>query len=271
MPLTPGDIHEQTFRVTLRGYDANAVDKFLEQVADELNRLVEENEELKSELDDERGRRQEIEKSIAAASQIHEAVMLKAREESRAMVLSSQRTAEEIVAEARRKAQDILSDATRRATDLQGELRAKSSAFRVSLEAIREKRIGMLSDLAGMAETLRQWVDRQPDEPSVDTAKALEEALGALELDEDELAARLDELEIPADEDEANLETVEEEDALTGVDEIAAEVVEVEGEKEAGPSFRLAASEAEESEAQGGEEAAEKGKGFSFTFGRDRS
>jgi cell division initiation protein len=39
MPLTPLDVHEQTFRVTFRGFDPQEVDEFLQRVAEELERL----------------------------------------------------------------------------------------------------------------------------------------------------------------------------------------------------------------------------------------
>jgi cell division initiation protein len=167
MALTPKDIHDQTFRVTLRGFNPEEVDKFLQQVAEEVEILLNEKTAVEIELAEERARREDIEKSLGAASQVHEAVMVKAREEGRTMVFSAQRNAEEILGEARRAAEEVAAEARR-----------KAAVFHMSLEAIREKRIGMLSELAGMAESLRIWVDRQPDEPGGETGAALEEAFG---------------------------------------------------------------------------------------------
>src|SRR5512138_1197260 len=98
MALTPKDIHDQTFRVTLRGFNPEEVDKFLQQVAEEMEILLNEKAAVELELAEERARREDIEKSLGAASQVHEAVMVKAREEGRTMVFSAQRNAEEILA-----------------------------------------------------------------------------------------------------------------------------------------------------------------------------
>src|SRR5579863_8929938 len=52
MPLTPADVRNKQFSTTrLRpGYDEEEVDAFLDEVEAELNRLVQENEELRAKL-----------------------------------------------------------------------------------------------------------------------------------------------------------------------------------------------------------------------------
>lgn len=54
MPLTPADVHNKEFTVTrLRpGYDEEEVDTFLEEVESELERLIQENEDLRSKLNE---------------------------------------------------------------------------------------------------------------------------------------------------------------------------------------------------------------------------
>jgi DivIVA domain-containing protein len=54
MPLTPADVHNVEFKVTSigkRGYDEKQVDDFLEQIENELARLIEENNDLKQEVE----------------------------------------------------------------------------------------------------------------------------------------------------------------------------------------------------------------------------
>ena len=57
MPLTPADVHNVVFKkppIGKRGYDEDDVDAFLDEVARELARLIEENNDLKAQV--ERGR-----------------------------------------------------------------------------------------------------------------------------------------------------------------------------------------------------------------------
>jgi DivIVA domain-containing protein len=52
MPLTPADVRNKQFSTTrLRpGYDEEEVDAFLDEVEAELDRLIQENEELRAKL-----------------------------------------------------------------------------------------------------------------------------------------------------------------------------------------------------------------------------
>ena len=52
MPLTPADVRNKQFSTTrLRpGYDEEEVDAFLDEVESELDRLIQENEELRAKL-----------------------------------------------------------------------------------------------------------------------------------------------------------------------------------------------------------------------------
>ncbi len=54
MPLTPADVHNVVFKkppIGKRGYDDDEVDAFLDEVERELVRLIEENNELKAQLE----------------------------------------------------------------------------------------------------------------------------------------------------------------------------------------------------------------------------
>ena len=56
--ITPTDIVNKVFRITLRGYARDEVDDFLQQVSDSLYRALEENQRLRGQLEDLRGRLQ---------------------------------------------------------------------------------------------------------------------------------------------------------------------------------------------------------------------
>src|SRR4029450_6949480 len=54
MPLTPADVHNVVFKkppIGKRGYDEDDVDAFLDEVERELARLIEENNDLKAQVD----------------------------------------------------------------------------------------------------------------------------------------------------------------------------------------------------------------------------
>ena len=51
MSITALDIQQQGFEHSLRGYDVEQVDVFLERVAQEVDALVTENEQLKEQLE----------------------------------------------------------------------------------------------------------------------------------------------------------------------------------------------------------------------------
>ena len=51
MSITALDIQQQGFEHSLRGYDVEQVDVFLERVAQEVDGLVTENEQLKEQLE----------------------------------------------------------------------------------------------------------------------------------------------------------------------------------------------------------------------------
>src|ERR671929_1194823 len=70
MPIRPIDVRRKEFRNSLRGYDANQVDDFLDAVADEFERYYTENSRMREEISSLRERLQqfeELEGSIRAA------------------------------------------------------------------------------------------------------------------------------------------------------------------------------------------------------------
>lgn len=106
--LTPNDVRRENrrFRRTFRGYDTRAVDDFLEELAERLEDLVEQNaystartEELEGQLTTYREREGVINKAMVAAQQLE--VDAQARMEQEAKVVH---------AEARREAQRILDE-----------------------------------------------------------------------------------------------------------------------------------------------------------------
>jgi cell division initiation protein len=103
MKLTPLDIHHKEFRRSLRGYAEEEVDQFLDEVADEFERLFKENIDLSERLDianAEVGRYKMMETGISDA------------------IVAAQRSAQEIGAKARLEAEQVFKDAELKAKEI---------------------------------------------------------------------------------------------------------------------------------------------------------
>ena len=94
--LTPLDIHNQEFRVVLRGYSQDEVDDFLDRVVTDFEALLKQNAEFKEELDDLRER---VEQYRQLETTLHNALVV------------AQGTAEEVKENARKEAQLIIREA----------------------------------------------------------------------------------------------------------------------------------------------------------------
>lgn len=100
MSLTVKDILEKTFKRSFKGYDEDEVDKFLDQIIDEIKVLKNENAELL------KGQKSALEQSDKI-KQTEEAIMN--------TLVSAQKSSERIMNEAARKAELILESAERTA------------------------------------------------------------------------------------------------------------------------------------------------------------
>lgn len=103
MKLTPLDIHHKEFRNSLRGYSVEEVDKFLDEVADEFERLFKENIDLSERLETARDQIREFE---AQKETLHNTLV------------AAQRSAEDITSRAKGEAAVVLRDAEMKAKEI---------------------------------------------------------------------------------------------------------------------------------------------------------
>ena len=103
MKLTPLDIHHKEFRHSLRGYNEEEVDAFLDEVADEFERLFKENIDLSEKL--------ESPTSSFARYQVIEQTL-------KNTMVAAQRSAEDIVNKANAEADQVLRDAELKAKEI---------------------------------------------------------------------------------------------------------------------------------------------------------
>jgi cell division initiation protein len=118
MRITPIEIQQHRFKSRLFGYDTAAVDQFLEMLADELERLHHQNNELKetlartrNSLEQMREREKLLQQTLVTAQKMTEELKEQAR-----------RDAEIVLAEAHIEGERILRDANERRIQLVGEI-----------------------------------------------------------------------------------------------------------------------------------------------------
>lgn len=136
MPLSPIDVTQQTFRVSLRGYDEGEVDAFLDDVVSSMK-------EYDQRLRDADERVSVLEEQLQANRETEEAMR-------RAFVVA-QRTADEIVAEARVESDRLVGDASTQAATILSE--ANAQAVEISADQVRE-RDELRRELTGLSQTV---------------------------------------------------------------------------------------------------------------------
>ena len=197
MPLTPADVRNKQFSTTrLRpGYDEEEVDAFLDEVEVELDRLIQENEELRSKLAESlRGGRSAVPalsspladpepEMLAPEPMLPEPPEQRRPEpvmsmhthtednmDTAARVLAlAQQTADQAIADARREADETLGRARREADDILGKARRQAEQI--------------TSDARARAESLER-----------DAQERHRQAMGSLVQQREELERRVDDL-----------------------------------------------------------------------------
>ncbi len=197
MPLTPADVRNKQFSTTrLRpGYDEEEVDAFLDEVEAELDRLIQENEELRAKLAEvlrggkmqqqqqplnsphmdgsdlmsqEPPHRQEPERRPEPMS-MHKSSAEDNMDTAARVLALAQQTADQAIADARREADETLSRARREADDLLTKARRQSEQI--------------TSDARARAESLER-----------DAQERHRQAMGSLVQSREELERRVDDL-----------------------------------------------------------------------------
>ena len=138
MKVSPISIKKQEFNKSLRGYDTEEVQAFLEKLADEFDELQQENDSIKEELENANIHLVEfrrIEKNL-------QDTLLKAQESSSKAIDSAKKQTGLMVKEAEIKANQILEKA-----------RENANEIRDSVIKLREERDLLLSKLKAMIDS----------------------------------------------------------------------------------------------------------------------
>jgi cell division initiation protein len=134
MRITPHDIRQQQFTVRMfRGFDAQEVDAFLEDVADDYEALLKENQLLKEQ--------------IAAQEQRSRGVIEREKTLQDTLV-TTQRLVDEMKAAAKREADLIVREAELRGEKAVEAARGEEAKIRAEIQSIKRMRRQLVEELA---------------------------------------------------------------------------------------------------------------------------
>ncbi|PLX84174.1 MAG: cell division protein DivIVA [Desulfuromonas sp.] len=143
MRITPIDIQQYQFKTRPLGYEKASVDHFLELVADELERLFRENQEVKEEfartradLEEMRAREATLKETLLTTQKVTDELKVNARKE-----------VELLIEEARLQGEKIVRDADARRIQLIDEIqeiKRQKISFETSLRALVESHVRLL-------------------------------------------------------------------------------------------------------------------------------
>jgi cell division initiation protein len=143
MKISPLEIRQQEFTKKMRGFDPDEVQSFLESLADELQKLNEENESLKSEVEtltEQISEYKKIEKNL-------QDTLLKAQENSTKSLEATKKQTSLMLKEAELKASQIVEKARESTNDIRNavvNLREEKDLIIAKLKAIVNSQANLL-------------------------------------------------------------------------------------------------------------------------------
>ncbi|PNU19365.1 cell division protein DivIVA [Geothermobacter hydrogeniphilus] len=143
MAITPIDIQQHQFKTRLLGYDTAGVDQFLEMVADELERVSRQHQEVKEELARTRSSLQEMQQRESTLKE----TLLTTQKMVEDIKSNARNEAEIILTEAELKAERVVRDAEQRRIQLINEIqeiKRQKISFETSLRALVESHMRLL-------------------------------------------------------------------------------------------------------------------------------
>lgn len=147
MKLTPLDIHHKEFSHSLRGYNEEQVDRFLDEVADEFERLFKENIGLSEKLEaaqatvkEFESQRDTINNTLLAAQRSADDMSAKARTEADAVVRDAEVKAKEIIHNALSKKQQVAGELVR--------IKQAEEKFRAEYRALLEQNLRSVNEVS---------------------------------------------------------------------------------------------------------------------------
>lgn len=128
--LTPMEIHDHQFKKSFRGYNENEVDDFLDRVVADFEKILRENERLKSQINTNEA---ELEHYRKLEKTLNDTLMV------------AQRTADEVITSARKNADDLKEQTARECQQIRDQAQFEATQ---QLDAANSKRDAILAEYA---------------------------------------------------------------------------------------------------------------------------
>jgi cell division initiation protein len=139
--LTPLEIQKQTFSRGIKGYNADEVRAYLHLVAEEIERLLRENDRLqrdvtmlREDVEDHTNRERILKDTLLSAQRVAEELTANARKEAELIVKDSELLAERLVSQAQQRVADL----ERSIGDLRMERRAARNKLTTTIDMIQQ-------------------------------------------------------------------------------------------------------------------------------------
>jgi cell division initiation protein len=150
MELSPLEITQREFGKKFRGLDPEEVHTFLEQIAEEMTRLVQENTERAAQI-------QRLDAQVRANQE---------REDSlRNTLVTAQKMTDEIKTNATREAELVLKDAELKAERLLEQAHRKLAQVQAEIAELARQRDVFAAKLRGLLKTHQELLDFQLEQP----------------------------------------------------------------------------------------------------------
>jgi cell division initiation protein len=144
MAITPIDIQQHQFKSQLFGYDKSGVDRFLELVAEELERMHRQYQEVRedlsrtrSQLEEMRDREATLKETLMTAQRVTDDLRSNARKEAEIIIADARVRAEQIINEAERRRLQVINEIQ--------ELKRQKVAFESGLRSLVESHLMLLN------------------------------------------------------------------------------------------------------------------------------
>ena len=143
MAITPIDIQQHQFKSQFMGYDKAAVDRFLELVAEEMERLTRQQQEVKEDLsrtraslNEMREREATLKETLMTAQKLTEDLRSNARKEAEVIIADAKVRADQIVREAEDRRLQLINEIQ--------EVKRQKVAFETGLRSLVESHLRLL-------------------------------------------------------------------------------------------------------------------------------
>jgi len=157
MEISPLEITQREFGRRFRGLDPEEVENFLEEISQEMTRLVQENSERAAQI-----------QRLEAQLRVHQD-----REETlRQTLVTAQKMTEEMKATATREAELLLKEAEVKAERLLEQAQRKLGDVLAEIAEAKRQRDLFVAKLRGLLRTHTELLEAQPDAPAKPQAPA---------------------------------------------------------------------------------------------------